>query len=165
MQLTDPTHYIIQFRDVAVGNGDTIFIVHILSILSEEGKVLVSTMSTPKCFIRGQVYKDREYTGSQYGFLTGVFVCKCMSVRRIICEVILEKNEDGPVVSKDSQMDLYDWSEKLMHLMMTILHPVKKMAMNFMKLIKLLMFIYTESTTQKSTRYNVRGMVLKTTCA
>ena len=148
---------------MAVDDGNTFFIVHNLSILSEEGKALVSTMSTPKCFIRGQVYKDREYTCSQYGFFTGVFVSKCIPVRRIICQVILEKNEDGPVVSKDNQMGLYDWSEKLMHLMMTILHPVKKMAMNFMKLKKLLMFIYTESTTQKSTRYNLRGMVLKTT--
>jgi len=109
----DPTHDIIQFRDVAVANGDTFFIVHILSILSEEGKELVSTSSRSKCFVRGQVYKNRELASNQYGFMSSVFVSKWLPVRRIICEVTLDKNEDGlTVLSEDSQMDLKNWLEK-----------------------------------------------------
>ena len=72
----DQTHDVIQYRDVAVANGGTFFILHILSISSEEGKELISTSSRSKCFIRGQVYKDSEYVCNQYGFMTSVFVSK-----------------------------------------------------------------------------------------
>ena len=107
----DPAHDIIQFRDVAVANGDTYFIVHILSILSEESKELASTSSKSKCFVRGHVYKNSAC--NQYGFMTSVFVSKWLPVRRIIAEVTLEKNADGfTVLSENSQMDLNDWWSK-----------------------------------------------------
>lgn len=109
----DKTHDVIQFRDVAIANGDTFFILHILSISSEEGKELISTNSRSKCYVRGQVYKDSEYACNQYGFMTSVFVSKWLPVRKVICEVTLKKNENGlTVLSEDSQMDLEKWSEK-----------------------------------------------------
>ena len=87
---------------MAVAYGDTFFLVHMLSILSEEGKELVGTSSRPKYFVRGLVYKNKECACNQYGFMTRVFVSKWLPVRRIICEVT-QKNERGlTVFSEDT---------------------------------------------------------------
>ena len=39
----DPSHDVIKFRDVAIAVKDNYFILHVLSIISEDGKELVST--------------------------------------------------------------------------------------------------------------------------
>ena len=111
----DPAHDIIQFRDVAVANRETFFILHILSILSEESKELVSTSSISKCFLRRQVYRKSECACNEYGFMSSVFVSKWLPVRRIICEVTLEKTEVGLIViSEDSQMDIENCYKKIL---------------------------------------------------
>lgn len=110
---TDPAHDIIQFRDVAVASEETFFTLHILSILSEEGKELVSTSSISKCFLRRQVYRNSDCACNEYGFMTSIFVSKWLPVRRIICEVTLEKTEVGLIViSEDSQMDIESCLQK-----------------------------------------------------
>ena len=110
---TDPAHDIIQFRDVAVANGETFFTLHILSILSEKGKELVSTSSISKCFLRHQVNRNSECAYNEYGSMTNIFVSKWLPVRSIICEVTLAKTELRLIViSEDSQMDIENCLQK-----------------------------------------------------
>ena len=52
----DPSHDVIQFRDVEIADKDNHFILYILSILSEDGKELVTTSSKCRHNIRGIIY-------------------------------------------------------------------------------------------------------------
>ena len=52
----DPSHDVIQFRDVAIADKDNHFILYILSILSEDGKELVTTSSKCRHNVRGIIY-------------------------------------------------------------------------------------------------------------
>ena len=56
----DPSLDMIQFRDVAIRDGDGYFILHILSIISEDGRQLVGTSCKCKHTIRGIIYRDVE---------------------------------------------------------------------------------------------------------
>ena len=96
----DPSHDVIQFRDVAIRDGNGYFILHILSIISEDGRELVSTSSKRKHMIRGIIYRDVE--SNKHGFLSTVFVFRWIPVS--------QENENGSDdrahLSGHSQLDL-----------------------------------------------------------
>lgn len=124
----------ISYRDVAVANGETFFTLHVLSILSEEGKELVSTSSISKCFLRRQAYRNSECACNEYGFMTSVFVSKWLPMRRIICEVTLEKTEVGLIViSEDSQMDVANCYKKIVTFQDDAQSTEKEKRMSFMR--------------------------------
>ena len=101
----DPSHDVIQFRDVAIADKDDYFILHILSILSEDGKELVSTSSKCRHTVRGIIYRDVE--SNQYGFVSSVFVSRWLPVSKVLMEVVLETDSDGiSTLSEKSQLDL-----------------------------------------------------------
>ena len=101
----DPSHDAIQFRDVAIADKDNYFILHILSILSEDGKELVSTSSKCRHTVRGIIYRDVE--SNQYGFVSSVFVSRWLPVSKVLMEVVLETDSDGiSKLSEKSQLDL-----------------------------------------------------------
>lgn len=101
----DPSHDVIQFRHVAVADKDDYFILHILSILSEDGKELVSTSSKCRHTVRGIIYRDVE--SNQYGFVSSVFVSRWLPVSKVLMEVVLETDSDGIAkLSEKSQLDL-----------------------------------------------------------
>ena len=78
----DPSHDVIQFRDVAIRDGDGYIILHILSIISEDGRQLVSTSSKCKHTIRGIIYRDVE--SNKYGFVSTVFVSRWIPVSKVL---------------------------------------------------------------------------------
>ena len=96
----DLSHDVIQFRDVAIRDGSGYFILHILSIISEDGRELVSTSSKRKHMIRGIIYRDVE--SNKHGFLSTVFVFRWIPVS--------QENENGSDdrahLSGHSQLDL-----------------------------------------------------------
>ena len=101
----DPSHDVIQFRDVAIADKDKYFILHVLSVISEDGKELVSTSSKCRHTVRGIIYRDVE--SNQYGFVSTIFVSRWLPVRKVLMEVVLESNSDGMArLSKQSQQDL-----------------------------------------------------------
>lgn len=101
----DPSHDVIQFRDVAIADKDNFFILHILSILSEDGKELVSTSSKCRHTVRGIIYRDVE--SNQYGFVSSVFVSRWLPVSKVLMEVVLETDSNGLAkLSERSELDL-----------------------------------------------------------
>ena len=101
----DPSHDVIQFRDVAIADKDNYFILHILSILSEDGKELVSTSSKCRHTVRGIIYRDVE--SNQYGFVSSVFVSRWLPVSKVLMEVVLETDSNGLAkLSEKSELDL-----------------------------------------------------------
>ena len=101
----DPSHDVIQFRDVAIRDSDGYFILHILSIISEDGRQLVSTSSKCKHTIRGIIYRDVE--SNKYGFVSTVFVSRWISVSKVLLEVVFESDSnDIAKLSEQSQLDL-----------------------------------------------------------
>ena len=101
----DPSHDVIQFRDVAIRDGNGYFILHILSIISEDGRELVSTSSKRKHMIRGIIYRDVE--SNKYGFVSTVFVSRWIPVSHVVMEVVLENGSDDRAhLSERSQLDL-----------------------------------------------------------
>lgn len=90
---------------MAVADKDDYFILHILSILSEDGKELVSTSSKCRHTVRGIIYRDVE--SNQYGFVSSVFVSRWLPVSKVLMEVVLETDSDGIAkLSEKSQLDL-----------------------------------------------------------
>ena len=101
----DPSHDVIQFRDVGIADKDNFFILHILSILSEDGKELVSTSSKCRHTVRGIIYRDVE--SNQYGFVSSVFVSRWLPVSKVLMEVVLETDSNGLAkLSERSELDL-----------------------------------------------------------
>ena len=101
----DPSHDVIQFRDVAIADKDNFFILHILSILSEDGKELVNTSSKCRHTVRGRIYQDVE--SNQYGFVSSVFVSRWLPVSKVLMEVVLEADSNGLAkLSERSELDL-----------------------------------------------------------
>ena len=101
----DPSHDVIQFRDVAVRDGYGYFILHILFIISEDGRELVSTSSNSKDTIRGIIYRDVE--SNNYGFVSTVLVSRWIPVRKVLMEVVIENDSnDVATLSEQSQLDL-----------------------------------------------------------
>ena len=101
----DPSHDVIQFRDVAIADKDNFFILHISSILSEDGKELVSTSSKCRHTVRGIIYQDVE--SNQYGFVSSVFVSRWLPVSKVLMEIVLETDSNGLAkLSERSELDL-----------------------------------------------------------
>ena len=95
----------IQFRDVAIRDGDGYFILQILSIISEDGRQLVSTSSKCKHTIRGIIYRDVE--SNKYGFVSTVFVSRWIPVSKVLMKVVFESDSnDIAKLSEQSQLDL-----------------------------------------------------------
>ena len=101
----DPSHDVIQFRDVAIRDGNSYFIIHILSIISEDGRELVSASSKRKHMNRGIIYRDVE--SNKYGFVSTVFVSRWIPISQVVMEVVLENGSDDRAhLSERSQLDL-----------------------------------------------------------
>ena len=101
----DPSHDVIQFRDVAIRDGDGYSILLILSMITEDGRELVSTSSKRKHTIRGIIYRDVE--SNKYGFMSTLFVSRWIPVSKVLMEVVLESDSnDIAKLSEQSQLEL-----------------------------------------------------------
>lgn len=90
---------------MAIADKDNYFILHILSILSKDGKELVSTSSKCRHTVRDIIYRDVE--NNQYGFLSSVFVSRWLPVSKVLMEVVLETDNNGLAkLSEKSELEL-----------------------------------------------------------
>lgn len=89
----DDSHDVIRFRDVAIKDKDSLELLHILSIRSNEGKEQISTSSKTKGAIRGRPYV--EVSDERYDVPYKTLLTKWIPLSKVLCEIEMLKNEDG----------------------------------------------------------------------